>query len=117
MLGSRRCCANCQALVAGVPSSLRRRAKLSPSACQALAVGVPSSRRRRAKLTPSVSARVSSSSDHLSSPRIATGKEPSFLELFLKTHKKKDSGEFVDKRSTDVVSSSWLNPNNGHEIK
>ncbi|KAF7841919.1 hypothetical protein G2W53_004217 [Senna tora] len=34
---------------------------------------------------------------------IATGKEPSFPDLFLKTHKKKDSGEFVDKRSADVV--------------
>ncbi|KAF7824536.1 uncharacterized protein G2W53_022680 [Senna tora] len=35
--------------------------------------------------------------------RIATGKEQSLPEPFLKTHKKKDSGEFVDKRSADVV--------------
>ncbi|KAF7835359.1 uncharacterized protein G2W53_010218 [Senna tora] len=35
--------------------------------------------------------------------RIATGKEPSLPELFLKTHMKKDTSEFVDKRSADVI--------------
>ncbi|KAF7801078.1 uncharacterized protein G2W53_044412 [Senna tora] len=34
---------------------------------------------------------------------VATGKEPSLPELFLKTHKKKDTGEFDDKRSAQVV--------------
>ncbi|KAF7827131.1 uncharacterized protein G2W53_018295 [Senna tora] len=35
--------------------------------------------------------------------RTSTGKEPSLPELFLKTHKKKDTSEFVDKRSADVI--------------
>ncbi|KAF7821102.1 uncharacterized protein G2W53_026557 [Senna tora] len=35
--------------------------------------------------------------------RTSIGKEPYLPELFLKTHKKKDTGQFVDKRSVDVV--------------
>ncbi|KAF7821079.1 uncharacterized protein G2W53_026534 [Senna tora] len=52
---------------------------------------------------------------------VATGKEPSLPELFLKTHKKKDTGEFVNKRSVEVVvttqPSSWFHPEIEKEIE
>ncbi|KAF7839137.1 uncharacterized protein G2W53_007619 [Senna tora] len=43
--------------------------------------------------------------------RVATGKEPPLPELFLKTHKKKDTGEFVDKRSAELVESNAAKAN------